>query len=295
VFLRPKKEKCHVTGKALFLSYSVRCFFLFSGGILGILPLILKNFLLFDEPFAPVFHFSSQSSALIDQVWYSNEITAWIVKTYPLALVFGRYPMQHGIISVLILAFLPLYAFSLIARLFKVDKATVVFISGVISVAVWVLLKPSILAPRYILPGLVMLFPAISLAAERAIYSRKFGIVRFFTASAIVLMLCSTIVSLVPYVNNSYANWLNSSTRTWTDPVWSMPEVISNESEPGARVLNAMYSRFPLRADLLQCVIGEDELDLVYNAQSTEDMWESVHMLGAKYIQSHMKSSSPLQ
>src|ERR1039458_7592477 len=73
-------------------------------GLLGVMPLVLKNAVLLHEPFAPFYMLHSPSSGILEQSWYSAENTRWIVLTYPLALVFGSYPMQHGNLSLLLRA-----------------------------------------------------------------------------------------------------------------------------------------------------------------------------------------------
>tara|TARA_R110001583_G_scaffold178083_2_gene333780 strand:+ start:4275 stop:6227 length:1953 start_codon:yes stop_codon:yes gene_type:complete len=261
-----------------------QCMILFCGGALGLLPLVLKNTMVFGEPFAPLYFFSAPNYNLIDQVWYSDEITSWIVSTYPLAVVFGKYPMQHGNISVLLLALAPVFLYFIARRENLSGFSIVLFCLGILAVVLWVAARPSILAPRYILPAFLVLFPAIASCVERALVRKEFGGARYVIGGAIILSLVFTAVRLLPAVKPSYANLLQSADKTWTDPVWSMPKTISDEAPPGTRVFNAMYSRFPLRADLIQCLVSVDDMKRVYKINSTERMWESMYKLGAKFM-----------
>ena len=71
-------------------------------------PHILKNYELFGEPFAPFYFFRENSASLLEQKWFSPDITRHIVMTYPIALTFGQYPMQGGGLSPLVGIFSPL-------------------------------------------------------------------------------------------------------------------------------------------------------------------------------------------
>ncbi len=76
-----------------------------------LIPHFIKNALLFGEPFAPFLTLHGQASHITSQRWFSPETTAEIVAVYPLALVFGRYPMMGGTLSPLLLMVAPLVIF----------------------------------------------------------------------------------------------------------------------------------------------------------------------------------------
>jgi len=121
-------------------------------------PQLLKNAVLFGAPLAP-FLGTGQDNWL-EQVWFSAADTRYIVLTYPLALVFGRYPMQGGGLSLLILAFAPLVCF--MARPRTISPLVAVTSAAVAGTVVWVVLRPSVIAPRYFLTTLLLFVPLVA-------------------------------------------------------------------------------------------------------------------------------------
>lgn len=132
--------------------------------VLPVIPHLLKNGVLFGEPLAPFL--SSGGQSWLSQTWYTPEITGYIVLTYPLALVFGRYPMQYGNLSPLILAFAPLAFLLPRPRSIAGSRLVQITLAAAMGVVIWVILCPSILAPRYILSPLLMFIPLAARSAE---------------------------------------------------------------------------------------------------------------------------------
>lgn len=80
--------------------------------LIAFIPHLYKNFILFNEPFAPFYLFQSVGEdGILDQVWFDSAVTRRIVFTYPFVLIFGNFPMQGGNISPLILILLPILFF----------------------------------------------------------------------------------------------------------------------------------------------------------------------------------------
>lgn len=115
----------------------------------------LKNFVLYGDPFAPLLSFQSATPKFAtEQSWFDPEKTQWILKTYPLAVTFGLYPMQHGGISAMWLVLLP----ALWTRPWLSEggrNALYLATGGIVALIVWMVLRPSVIAPRYIFPALL--------------------------------------------------------------------------------------------------------------------------------------------
>lgn len=122
----------------------------------------LKNYAIHGDPFAPLLSLNASTPKFtLEQVWFDPANTKWIVTTYPLAVTFGLYPMQHGGISPLWLVLLPV----LWGRPWRTEggqKALFLAAGGIFATIVWMVLRPSVIAPRYFLPAL--LWPCFLLA-----------------------------------------------------------------------------------------------------------------------------------
>src|SRR5262249_47769207 len=125
-------------------------------------PQMLKNAVVFGEPLAPFVSLSGPNR-VTEQNWFGPAATRYIVLTYPFSLVYGKYPMMGGGVSPLVLMFLPLAL--LLPRPASWSRSRLLQMSliGLVGVVVWVIVRPSILAPRYIFPPLMLLgLPAVA-------------------------------------------------------------------------------------------------------------------------------------
>lgn len=143
---------------ALFLT----CVFMF----IAIIPHFIKNGILFHEPLSPFFFIGSKGDNWLNQSWYTYKDTIYILLTYPVALTFGLYPMQGGNISPLIIAFFPLFLLMEKPKDLLKNQLFVVTCAGILGVLVWMIICPSILAPRYIMATLFLLIPFAAKSAE---------------------------------------------------------------------------------------------------------------------------------
>lgn len=250
----------------------------FVGMIIPFLMLSFKNIILFKEPFAPFFMIgSNDASVVLDQVWFSPEITKWIILTYPLALFFGRYPMQYGNISPLLLAFIPIsLMIPKVISPFKNKRLLFLVFSAFIGVLAWVILRPSVIAPRYILPPL-LIFLLLGAYFVECLWERKTNILLKISVALITLfMIFATIIDYQNPLRVAKNYWIASS-RTYASPIWKALNIVNDNTSLGASVYLAMYYRSPLRGDLLQCLIRTQKaLD--------KDIWEAIYKDGGTWM-----------
>lgn len=138
--------------------------------LLPFLPQAAKNILLFREPFAPFFFLDPQIGAVYRSQgsWNSPEIVRQILITYPMALAYGDYTFQYGNISGLYIALGPLVLLvpgTVWRRHGRLVRFTIVIAIAMIPMAVFQASYLN-LGPRFAMPALLALIPAISFAAE---------------------------------------------------------------------------------------------------------------------------------
>ena len=251
--------------------------------LLTFIPHFLKNGLLFGQPFAPFV--GPTAKALLDQTWFSPDVTQRIVMTYPLALVLGDYPMQHGNMSSLLLAFIPLALFIkrppalFDSRLFQLSLA------GFLGVVLWLLLCPSVLAPRYMLAPFIAFIPLAGRGAEYALSATWGGRLFRFT----ILFCCVGILAHeVAAAKTNAKKALDMLKGKYTmcelsGGFCTASEVINREAGPGNRVFLGGYCSFWLRPDLLQNISSLQEQISVGSQKTPEAAWEMLRKLGFRY------------
>jgi hypothetical protein len=253
--------------------------FLASAG-LAAFPHLLKNGLLFNNPFAPFF---SGNSSFGSEIWYSPTDTAWIVMTYPFALVYGIYPLMGGNISMLWIVALPV-AILYGKEILNTNKVSfLLFIAGIAGLAAWLVVKPSIFAPRYILPVLLILFPLPVMAVERMMIQESKP--KAVSASYIVLAICVAILaplSAPAGVWTALPKTVFDYLKSGTDACGLSISSYCNDfyrlngiTPKGDRVFLAGYYSYHLREDLLQCVNTVDETSDIAS-HAAPDIWQSL-------------------
>lgn len=229
--------------------------------LVGWLPQLLKNAVLFNAPLAP-FIGSSVTGGFLDQVWFSPETTLQIVLTYPLALVYGRYPMQGGGLSLLFLSFLPLLFLARRQTGRPASGAGILALAGLVGVIVWVILRPSVIAPRYILASLLLPIPFFVIKVEQLLRERKGpAFLGFGVAVSVLAAIGASSWQLLPVASGVMAKLRGAD---WTC-IAASPECepslqLSTVAEPGDRMLVATYYAFWLNASHLQCRDQDGEL-----------------------------------
>jgi hypothetical protein len=252
--------------------------------VLPVLPHLLKNGVLFGEPLAPFV--SSGGQSWLSQTWYTPENTGWIVLTYPLALVLGRYPMQYGTLSPLTLAFAPLAFLLPRPRSIASSQLVQITLAAALGVAIWVIFRPSVLAPRYILSPLLAFIPLVARSAEYVV--RVEAKPRWLSAG--ILICFFTMLLLTLFHERRYPIYaLKSAIGRVSECDLAGPNcrasgIVNQQATIGDRIYLGTYYRYWLRPDLLQCISGTNELLTLYNLQTPEERWTYLYERGFRYL-----------
>lgn len=251
-----------------------------AGALAALVPLLVKNAIAFGQPLAPFVILGDGPGFALDQVWYSTENTRWIVLTYPLALVFGQYPMQHGTLSSIWLAAIP-FAFAFLpttpAALRRLTFA------ATIGVAAWIAVRPSVLAPRYILPVLLALLPfaayGIDALLERARW-RALGTACLIALAAAVGL--AIVRAVPPNWGTAYFHWKGPD--DFPNGLWLAISTVNREAPPNARVFLGTYYSSMLRPDLLACLIKPAEASALLAAREPAAFWAALASVGVTHL-----------
>ena len=230
-------------------------------GVLGIwaalatVPHLVKNAVMFAAPLAP-FVGGAADQNWLQQVWFAPDVVRRIIATYPLALTFGRYPMQGGNLTFLWLAFLPLlWWLPRSARL----RDSVLFqlcLAGLAGTLVWVVLRPSIIAPRYLLAVLLLFYPLAARAAEHMLDQERSP--RWLGRAIAGITLAALAIfsyPLLPIAADSARQLQGRETGPCALASTHCPPLLqlNAEAAPGDRVYALSYYTYWMRDDLLQC------------------------------------------
>jgi len=218
------------------------------------LPHLLKNTVLFSAPFAPFFGGASDQTWL-QQVWFAPEVIRRIVASYPFALVFGRYPMQSGNLSLLLLAFAPLLWWLFRNPFNRKSNLTLLALASIAGTLAWVVLRPSIIAPRYLLATLLLIYPLIAFGAERIIDHEKSP--RWISSAIFATILAAFAISsysLIPALSELKKRLAGNYDLCALASVYCEPiQHLNRTALPGDRVYALTYYTYWMRDDLLQC------------------------------------------
>ena len=252
--------------------------------VLGMAPHMIKNAVLFSAPLAPVV--GGGGASWLNQTWFSGADTAWILLTYPLALVFGRYPMQSGNLSLLFLAFAPLLFLVPALRALMKRPLVQVTSAALIGTGMWMALRPSVIAPRYLLATLFLFAPVVALAAERTYLDesrpRIVSVAMILTVLMAIVIVASPLTKLPKYfvevMRGTFPECGLAS--GYCEPL----SKLNDQAAPGARVLFSGYYSYWLRPDLLQCRDNRQDEQSLANAATPEDRWATLYGRGFRYL-----------
>ncbi len=226
-------------------------------GLLVVIPQMIKNAMLFSQPLLPLV-----GASVGREAWYSPEVTRYIIATLPAALTFGDYWAQVGVLSPLVIGFLPLIA------LLRPEpgepqrllwRITFAATAGIVA---WFMAFPSQLAPRYFLAPLLLFAIPAAWAGERAWrVSRGLGVGVLLFALGIGGLSTGELLQ-----THAKAAWTNLTKRAWLgeqscqSAIWrdrhcEVEEIVNERANPGERLLLMAWSRYYLRPDILQCLI----------------------------------------
>lgn len=232
-----------------------RIFIVGTCAALATIPHLIKNAIMFDAPLAPFIGGAADQNWL-QQVWFAPDVIRRIIATYPFALAFGRYPMQGGNLSFLLIAFLPLLWW--LARPQKLRESLLfqLCVAGFIGTLVWIALRPSIIAPRYLLAVLLLFYPLLARAAGLA--SNPGGNNRLLAAA--IPAICAAALAifsypLLPITAQSARQFAGHSPAPCAlasehcEPLLEL----NRQAASGTRVYALSYYLYWMRDDLLQC------------------------------------------
>jgi hypothetical protein len=252
--------------------------------ILPAIPHIVKNGVLFAVPLAPFLGSGSQSWA--EQTWYNPVTTRWIVLTYPLALTFGRYPMQYGDLSVLCAAFAPMALVLPRPQSFARSKSVQIAFVAVLSLVLWVAFRPSILAPRYILAPLLLFVPLVAKAAENVIVNEAKP--HWVSGGIAFCAFAALLATLMPmrYVVLGALRYATGQVQECglAGLACDVAEAVDRQARPGDRVYLGMYYRYWFRSDLLECASSTEEMQSVDRRVAPEGPWAYLFEHGFRFV-----------
>lgn len=223
--------------------------------IVATVPHLVKNAVMFAAPLAPFIGGAADQNWL-QQVWFAPEVIRRIVATYPLALTFGRYPMQGGNLTFLWLAFLPLLWWLPRPARLRDSLLFQLCLAGLAGTLVWMALRPSIIAPRYLLAVLLLFYPLAARAAEHVLDRENAprwlsGAIAGVTFAALAIFS----YPLLPIAADSARQLLGRDTGQCALASTHCPPLLqlNAEAAPGDRVYVLSYYTYWMRDDLLQC------------------------------------------
>ncbi len=238
----------------------------------------LKNLIVFSDPLAPfVSVYTEQDNQLFSQEWFSPEDTKWIIMSYPIALLFGQYPMQYGNLSPFIFLGIPiLYS---IRSLNQPEKKTIanLGIMGSITIILWVVIKPSILAPRYIGPAYIFLLIALGCLASKNIENIRS--IKIKKVIAILVIGHLSLLSALSVARNDTRFYFGSKS-----PESLMYAHLAKASGGSGYIYLNTYNSSMLDSVSLQCSSVIHPFTLKSDLTVGVSVWEELYKEGFRFV-----------
>lgn len=272
------KQTLHafVSGSAIILA----------GFTLAIIPHLIKNGVLFNNPLSP---FGTRGTGWVDQTWFSPELTRRIVLTYPFALTFGSYWAQYGDLSPLILAFLPLAFFLPRPKNFFSSNLFIITATAFLGITIWLVYRPSVMAPRYMLATL-LLFTLLPARAAEYVSQNEFKprLLSFLISVVTPITILATalyFLGITFFPENSIKRYIGAiHDECALDGTYCTGmQKINKLSHPGDRIFHASYHLYWLREDLIQCINPNNELANIISAEG-DNFWLELYTHGFSFI-----------
>ena len=263
-------------------------------GFLVLLPLAIKNFVLFGEPLAPVYYFSrSWWGTWFVARGYADSDVLKLLLTYPLALVLGAYDCQAGRISPLVLIFAPFAL--LLPRGGALRKNTLfqVTIATLVGLTIWVIIFPKGIGPRFILPTLLLFALFAAHSAEHIL--TKENKPRLLSAGIWLCLFFLPILFMhegVKYYRGPVHFWQKLKFSSYEGrmpiegrhPVVAALELVNQKSRPGDRVFMGMIYRYWLRSDMLQTLFDLKEWRDFHSLPWSVARWAYLYDRGVRFF-----------
>ncbi len=260
--------------------------FIIAGFLIAITPHLIKNYLFYNNPFSP---FEIRTMGWTDQVWHTEQITRRIILTYPLQLFYGTYWAQLGNLSPLILAFLPLVLFIKKQSTKEYKRLIMISATSIISIIFWIILKPSIFAPRHIMSSLLLLTIPAARGTEYIItHESNQRWLNIF----IIGIICIALVSIMGALNNiiffpsiTIKYLSNKITECERYPIiCEVMKEINRDANQGDRIFTITPLRYYLRPDLILCLPTTKEIRAYQSLDSAGDRWNFLVDHGFRYV-----------
>lgn len=239
---------------------------------------------LYNNPLAP---FINSNAGVTNQVWFTPATTRWILLTYPFALTYGSYWAQSGTLSPLILAFFPLLLIPA-ANKTRSMGLMAIFFAALIGATTWAALRPSVMAPRYILSTLLLFIPPVACAAETI--SRREVRPRLLGAGVIIFTHVILLATFLYYLDaplqfaDTIAYLKGNLSECDRDIVHChVVKSINDDAPPGSRVFARSSFKYWMRGDLLQCVSDSAE-HILPQDDGIDAVWIVMYQRGFDYL-----------
>jgi hypothetical protein len=249
----------------------------------------VKNFIVFSDPLAPfISRYAEGSAQLFSQEWFSAENTKWIILSYPIALLFGQYPMQYGNLTPFLLVGIP-FLFS-IKSIDQVEKKTIkiLAIMGATTVLVWLIFKPSIMAPRYISPAYIFLFMTIGCLISKNI--ERMRSVRLKQLMAIVIIGHLSLLIALSLARNDTTFYSGSQ-----NPESLMYKHLSKVTGESGLVYLNTYNASMLDRTSLQCSSVIHPFTLQAEPTGGSSIWERLYEANFRFVLSDESTHKNLE
>ncbi len=221
----------------------------------------IKNLILFHEPFAPFFLFHKATPSFsLEQVWFKPEDVRWIVATYPLAVTFGVYPMQHGGVSALWLMLLPALG-TAPWRNSRARPALWLAIGSLAGLLAWMLTRPSVIAPRYFLPALLLPLPFLIHGYDAWLQRRSpMAPLAEIATSALLCLYLLALGAVAAAQTRPYVAYLVHGSRQHLPANLSRALRLADDARDHVRVLLLSYSSESIPSRMLKALFTQKDV-----------------------------------
>lgn len=247
-------------------------------------PHLIKNYVFFKNPWAPFYgsEFGWETS------WYSQATTSRIIFTYPLVWFYGNYWAQLGTLALPVLMFLPFYFSRKALQVKNWIAQDYLLASLIMGMLLWLLIRPSFVAPRYIL-AVLLGFSLFAAAGFDRWLSRNFRAPKKkFIALALLVLWCLHSLTFMQKTGSSvrkaYAYLSGEMPYCARDAYHCfVAQELNAVVPPGARILQLSYFTLWLRGDLLQTMRQTDEAQIKLGP-ITEEAWRLIYQHDFQYV-----------